>query len=332
MFQLDSVVIFVFLLVALAEGYPGSYDSQHSWVKGGLSEVVPKNALIGGFNDKGYQLYVGRRIYNNSVLPARVIVETGVSTANWNDTAWVINGATYQLLVTQPDMDYLWVHSYNGYYEQGAIAVGTSDMNERIFICRAQIKNGLMFGSLYLKQNRCVIDGNLLTLYEVLVARPKFEQNPKLQEFHSMPGVPESEDLPISEQRLMVRRHFVVNKLIHWSNALLDANFDGTDIKTINWRLVHHLFCIIIHKDSMYITDWRLDTSIRLHKRTGKQEEIMRREPQTNRLYGVYVSSLMRGVALLMTNFNTTPIELSIVKGSAVSASRRSEAEAYFVT
>ncbi|ALC44526.1 maker731, partial [Drosophila busckii] len=177
-----------------------SLDSQHSWVKGGLSEVVPKNALIGGFNDKGYQLYVGRRIYNNSVLPARVIVETGVSTANWNDTAWVINGATYQLLVTQPDMDYLWVHSYNGYYEQGAIAVGTSDMNERIFICRAQIKNGLMFGSLYLKQNRCVIDGNLLTLYEVLVARPKFEQNPKLQEFHSMPGVPESEDLPISEQ------------------------------------------------------------------------------------------------------------------------------------
>lgn len=41
----------------------------------------------------------------------------------------------------------------------------------------------------------------------------------------------------------------------------------------------------------MYITDWRLDAIVRLHKLTGEQEEIMVREPQTNRLYGVKVYS-----------------------------------------
>lgn len=41
----------------------------------------------------------------------------------------------------------------------------------------------------------------------------------------------------------------------------------------------------------MYITDWRLDAIVKLHKLTGEQEEILVREPQTNRLYGVKVFS-----------------------------------------
>ena len=41
----------------------------------------------------------------------------------------------------------------------------------------------------------------------------------------------------------------------------------------------------------MYITDWRLDAIIKLHKLTGELEEVLVREPQTNRLYGVKVYS-----------------------------------------
>lgn len=41
----------------------------------------------------------------------------------------------------------------------------------------------------------------------------------------------------------------------------------------------------------MYITDWRLDAIVKLHKLTGEQEEILTREPQTNRLYGVKIFS-----------------------------------------
>lgn len=82
---------------------------------------------------------------------------------------------------------------------------------------------------------------------------------------------------------------------VYWCDALLDhvqhANLDGTDIRTVNSRLIRHPFSIVIHQEWMYITDWRLDAIVRLHKLTGEQEEIMVREPQTNRLYGVKVYS-----------------------------------------
>ncbi|XP_049818680.1 low-density lipoprotein receptor-related protein 2 [Aethina tumida] len=82
---------------------------------------------------------------------------------------------------------------------------------------------------------------------------------------------------------------------LYWCDALLDhvqhSNLDGTDIKTVNSRLIRHPFSIVIHKDFMYITDWRLDAIIKLHKLTGDQEEILVKEPQTNRLYGVKIYS-----------------------------------------
>lgn len=82
---------------------------------------------------------------------------------------------------------------------------------------------------------------------------------------------------------------------VYWCDALLDhvqhANLDGTDIKTVHSRLIRHPFSIVIHEEWMYITDWRLDAIVRLNKLNGEQEEIMVREPQTNRLYGVKVYS-----------------------------------------
>lgn len=88
---------------------------------------------------------------------------------------------------------------------------------------------------------------------------------------------------------------------VYWCDALLDhvqhANLDGSDIRTVNSRLIRHPFSIVIHENWMYITDWRLDAIVRLHKLTGEQEEIMVREPQTNRLYGVKVySHMVQGV------------------------------------
>ncbi|ERL86348.1 hypothetical protein D910_03756 [Dendroctonus ponderosae] len=82
---------------------------------------------------------------------------------------------------------------------------------------------------------------------------------------------------------------------LYWCDALLDhvqhSNLDGTDIKTVNSRLIRHPFSIVIYKEFMYITDWRLDAIIRLHKLTGEGEETLVREPQTNRLYGVKIYS-----------------------------------------
>ena len=69
------------------------------------------------------------------------------------------------------------------------------------------------------------------------------------------------------------------------------SNLDGTDVRNVNSRLIRHPFSIAIHEQWMYITDWRLDAIIRMHKETGEQESILVREPATNRLYGVKVFS-----------------------------------------
>ncbi|KAF5276464.1 hypothetical protein FQA39_LY06533 [Lamprigera yunnana] len=82
---------------------------------------------------------------------------------------------------------------------------------------------------------------------------------------------------------------------LYWCDALLDhvqhSTLDGTDVKTVNSRLIRHPFSIVIYNDFMYITDWRLDAIVKLHKLTGDQEQILIKEPQTNRLYGVKIYS-----------------------------------------
>ncbi|KAL7294867.1 hypothetical protein TKK_0011791 [Trichogramma kaykai] len=82
---------------------------------------------------------------------------------------------------------------------------------------------------------------------------------------------------------------------LYWCDALLDhvqhSNLDGTDVRNVNSRLIRHPFSIAIHEEWMYITDWRIDAIIRMHKETGEQETILVREPATNRLYGVKVFS-----------------------------------------
>ncbi|CAH1155627.1 unnamed protein product [Phaedon cochleariae] len=82
---------------------------------------------------------------------------------------------------------------------------------------------------------------------------------------------------------------------LYWCDALLDhvqhTNLDGTDVKTVNSRLIRHPFSIVIYGDFMYITDWRLDAIIKLHKLHGGDEETLIKEPQTNRLYGVKIYS-----------------------------------------
>lgn len=84
---------------------------------------------------------------------------------------------------------------------------------------------------------------------------------------------------------------------LYWCDALLDhvqhSTLDGNDVKTVNSRLIRHPFSIVIYNNFMYITDWRLDAIIKLHKLTGEFEETLVREPQTNRLYGVKVSRFL---------------------------------------
>ena len=82
---------------------------------------------------------------------------------------------------------------------------------------------------------------------------------------------------------------------LYWCDALLDhiqhAKLDGTDVKTISSRMIRHPFSLVIYNEFIYVTDWRLDSIIRLHKTTGENEKIVEKVEESNRLYGIKIFS-----------------------------------------
>ena len=82
---------------------------------------------------------------------------------------------------------------------------------------------------------------------------------------------------------------------LYWCDALLDhiqhSNLDGSDVKTLNSRLVRHPFGLVVFKDIIYVTDWRLDGIVRLNKTTGESEKVIIQVQENNRLYGIKVFS-----------------------------------------
>ena len=85
------------------------------------------------------------------------------------------------------------------------------------------------------------------------------------------------------------------NDRLYWCDALLDhiqhAKLDGTDVKTISSRMIRHPFSLVIYNEFIYVTDWRLDSIIRLHKTTGENEKIVEKVEESNRLYGIKIYS-----------------------------------------
>lgn len=137
---------------------------------------MTSSVIVGGFDPYGYYTYIGRVTYGNNILPARVVAETGLAYFNTDKVSYKL--VAYQLLTTQPTLDYEWVRSFDGNYEKGAVSVGTTHWNERVFICRAKADGGLLIGTLFLSLKNCIIKSEDLPLrqfdkYEILVAKPK---------------------------------------------------------------------------------------------------------------------------------------------------------------
>ena len=82
---------------------------------------------------------------------------------------------------------------------------------------------------------------------------------------------------------------------LYWCDALLDhiqhANMDGTDVKTIQSRLIRHPFSLVVQNNSLFVTDWRLDAIIEMNKLTGSDEKIVQKVEESNRLYGIKIFS-----------------------------------------
>ncbi|XP_016984748.1 uncharacterized protein LOC108048524 [Drosophila rhopaloa] len=174
MYKVASLVLALF---AVVYAVPSAYDTVHVWRAGNLSYTVPENAILGGFDPYGYNTYVGRVKYVNDVLPARVVVETG--TAYFNTPTASSKLLVYDLLVAERNVNYVWVRSFDGFFEKGLVAAGTTSKNELSFFCRARADAGYLIGTLLLSsQKTCIIKHESLSLrkfdkYEVLVAQPK---------------------------------------------------------------------------------------------------------------------------------------------------------------
>ena len=69
------------------------------------------------------------------------------------------------------------------------------------------------------------------------------------------------------------------------------ASLDGMDVQTISSRLIRHPFSLVVYKNSLFVTDWRLDAIIQMDKLTGKGEEIVEKVEESNRLYGIKIFS-----------------------------------------
>ncbi|XP_060655806.1 uncharacterized protein LOC132791043 [Drosophila nasuta] len=154
----------------------GIYDYTDTWVLSDKTKNFPENAVLGGFDPNGYDNFVGRVVYSSSILPARIVAETG--SASYNTESLANTATSYELLVANDTMSYHWVHSYDGYREKNAVSVGTSYTNERVYVCRCRTDGALFIGTLYPAQRTCIVRyGNLplrqLEKYEVLVRKSK---------------------------------------------------------------------------------------------------------------------------------------------------------------
>ena len=82
---------------------------------------------------------------------------------------------------------------------------------------------------------------------------------------------------------------------LYWCDALLDhiqhANLDGGDVKTISSRMIRHPFSLVVYKNDIFVTDWRLDAIIKMNKLTGEGEKIVEKVEESNRLYGIKIYS-----------------------------------------
>ena len=72
---------------------------------------------------------------------------------------------------------------------------------------------------------------------------------------------------------------------------LQHANLEGGDVQTIQSRLIRHPFSLVIFKQNLFVTDWRLDAIIRMNKLSGGDEVIVEKVEESNRLYGIKIFS-----------------------------------------
>jgi len=140
------------------------------WQPTTSTSLVPKDAIIGGRDTDGAQIYVGRASHEGDLLPCKVIPSKKVAYVAYNGSE--ITKHNYEILVGG---DLQWTREKNGKVPQGAFPAGRTKQGETLFIGRVDHNRSQTIGKVHQTHGCLYIPygGKELSFkeYEVLVEK-----------------------------------------------------------------------------------------------------------------------------------------------------------------
>lgn len=132
--------------------------------------MVPKDAVVGGRDTDGAQIYVGRASHEGDLLPCKVIPSKKVAYVAYNGSE--ITKQNYEILVGG---DLQWTRERNGGVPRGAFPAGKTKQGETLFIGRVDHNRSQTIGKVHQTHGCLYIPygGKELSFkeYEVLVEK-----------------------------------------------------------------------------------------------------------------------------------------------------------------
>ncbi|KAF6207235.1 hypothetical protein GE061_018476 [Apolygus lucorum] len=111
------------------------------------STQIPNYPVLGGFDEQGRDLFVGRAFNNNNLLPCYV---TSGSSCVFSDIGREGGNYTFEFLVGGVAFNngprYSWLRNHRGEIPPAAVCLGQTKDGDPLFVGRVAFENGLYIG------------------------------------------------------------------------------------------------------------------------------------------------------------------------------------------
>ncbi|KAJ6633339.1 hypothetical protein Bhyg_16582, partial [Pseudolycoriella hygida] len=168
------------ITVALTESSKMSYGWETSrgyqpiaqWVST-CNDEIPPNAVVGGYDISGENLYIGRTSHEGEIIPGKVVASHGTCYVSYGGIEH--SKRNYQVLIhTATGTDFIWLEASHGEVPSGAVQGepkclhqfvdyyspfigGVGDDGERLFIGRVEHEGSMCIGKVHPSHNSCYI-------------------------------------------------------------------------------------------------------------------------------------------------------------------------------
>lgn len=140
------------------------------WIHAYGGSLPDSSPMIGGHDDDGEAIYVGRAIQFGHVIPGKVIRSRGVCHVSYGGKEY--KHCDYQVLTNPHRCDFKWISASNGHVPSGAVQGGKQTNGEPLYVGRTKYKRSLITGKVHPSHGVVYIafDGNEIAIkdYEVL--------------------------------------------------------------------------------------------------------------------------------------------------------------------